>query len=204
MCAGLCIFGGELNAKWAKCTTLDQSLALKFRRIVTNMSIVSVRQCYAGARSGGTPMSEANKALIRRWFEEVWNKQNEDAIDEMFDAQGKSHGIPEPDAVLVGREAFKALHRTFCGAFPDMHFELHDLIAEGDRVAVRWVVNMTHLGDQLGIPPTITKVGLAGSSFLEIKDGMIQEGWNYMELQGLLENLKRTAASADAATSSRT
>ncbi len=149
-------------------------------------------------------MSEANKSVVKRWFEEVWNKQNEDAIDEMFDAQGKSYGIPEPDSVLVGPEAFKALHRTFCGAFPDMHFELHDLIAEGDRVAVRWVVNMTHLGDQLGFAPTVTKVSLGGCSFLIVKDGKLVDGRNYMEWQGLMQKLKESAASADAAPGSRT
>ena len=58
-------------------------------------------------------MSEANKLLTRRWFEEVWNKKNEAAIGEMFHPQGKSHGFPEADSILVGPEAFKSVHRTF-------------------------------------------------------------------------------------------
>ena len=47
-------------------------------------------------------MSEANKLLLRRWFDQVWNQQSEAAIDEMFSPEGKSHGFPEPDSVLVG------------------------------------------------------------------------------------------------------
>ena len=66
-------------------------------------------------------MWEANKLFIRRWFEQVWNQKSEAAIDEMFSPQGKSHGFPEADSVLVGPEAFKAIHRNFCGAFPDLH-----------------------------------------------------------------------------------
>jgi hypothetical protein len=46
-------------------------------------------------------MSEANKLLVRRWFEQVWNQKSEAAIDEMFSPQGKSHGFPDADAILV-------------------------------------------------------------------------------------------------------
>jgi predicted ester cyclase len=94
-------------------------------------------------------MSEANKLLLRRWFEQVWNQKSEAAIDQMFGTDGKSHGFPDADSLLVGPEAFKAVHRVFCGAFPDLHVEVEDVVAEGDRVAVRWRVTMTHLGDHL-------------------------------------------------------
>ena len=76
-------------------------------------------------------MSEANKLLLKRWFEQVWNQKSEAAIDEMFSPQGKSHGFPDADAVLVGPEAFKAVHRTFCGAFPDLHIDVEDIRRRG-------------------------------------------------------------------------
>ncbi len=138
-------------------------------------------------------MSEENKQLVRRWLEEVWNQKSESAIDRMFHPEGRSHGVPTPDGVLTGREQFKELHRTFLGAFPDMHFVLNDVIAEGDRVAVRWTNTSTHLGDQLGFPATGGRVTLEGSSFLLIKDGKILEGWNQMELQGMMHSLKSAA-----------
>ena len=136
-------------------------------------------------------MSEANKLLVRRWFEQVWNQKSEAAIDEMFDPKGKSHGFPDPDSVLLGPEAFKAVHRTFCGAFPDLHVDIEDVITEGDRVAVRWRVAMTHSGgDQLGFPATGKKGTLGGSSFLIVKNNQIMEGWNQMDLQALMQKLQ--------------
>jgi predicted ester cyclase len=135
-------------------------------------------------------MSEANKLLLRRWFEQVWNQKSEAAIDQMFGIDGKSHGFPDADSLLVGPEAFKAVHRVFCGAFPDLHVEVEDVVAEGDRVAVRWRVTMTHLGDHLGFPATGRKGTLDGSSFLIVKDNRVIEGWNQMDLQALMQELQ--------------
>jgi steroid delta-isomerase-like uncharacterized protein len=135
-------------------------------------------------------MSEANKLLLRRWFEQVWNQKSEAAIDEMFSPQGKSHGFPETDSILVGAEAFKPVHRTFCGAFPDVHVDVEEIVAEGDRVAVRWRVSMTHLGDHLGFPASGKKVTMPGSTFTIVKGNQIVEGWNYMNLQALMQKLQ--------------
>jgi steroid delta-isomerase-like uncharacterized protein len=135
-------------------------------------------------------MSEANKLLLKRWFEQVWNQKSEAAIDEMFSRQGKSHGFPEADAVLVGPEAFKAVHRTFCGAFPDVHVDVEEIVTEGDRAAVRWRVSMTHLGDHLGFPASGKKETMEGATFVTIKGSQITEGWNYMDLQALMQKLQ--------------
>ena len=135
-------------------------------------------------------MSEANKLLAKRWFEKVWNEKSEAAIDEMFHPEGKSHGFPDADSVLSGPEPFKAIHRNFCGAFPDLHIDVEDVITEGDRVAVRWHVSMTHTGDHLGFAATGKKGTLDGSSFFIAKNNQIVEGWNQMDLQGLMQRLK--------------
>jgi steroid delta-isomerase-like uncharacterized protein len=135
-------------------------------------------------------MSEANKLLVRRWFEQVWNEKSEAAIDEMLSPQGKSHGFPEADSVLVGTEAFKAVHRTFCGAFPDVHVDVVEIVAEGDRVAVRWRVSMTHLGDHLGFPASGKKETMAGSTFAIVKGSQIVDGWNYMDMQALMQKFQ--------------
>ena len=95
-------------------------------------------------------MSEANKQLARRWFEEVWNQRKESAIDAILTPDCRAHGLGG-DAVLVGPEGFKTFHRSFCGAFPDLHVTVDDIVAEGDKVAIRWTATMTHLGDGLGI-----------------------------------------------------
>lgn len=149
-------------------------------------------------------MSEANRELVRRWFEEVWNKQREEAIDEMFAPEGKSYGFPEPDSILVGPENFKSIHRAFLGAFPNIQITTNDIICEGDRVAVTWTAVMTHLGETLGFPPTEEKVSLQGCSILIVRDSQIQDGWNYMELQGLVHRLKDIAARSAAVTQTAT
>jgi len=138
-------------------------------------------------------VSEANKQLVRRWFEEVWNQQREGAIDAMFNPEGKSHGFPEEDSVLIGPEDFKSIHRSFRGAFPDVHVTVEDLIAEGDKVAVRWRVDMTHRGDHLGFPATGKRVSMNGSSIVIVKDGKIDEGWNFMDMGNLFVRLREPA-----------
>ena len=135
-------------------------------------------------------MSETNKLLLRRWFEEVWNQQNEAAIDEMFPKNAKSHGFPEAGSVLVGPEPFKEIHRAFCGAFPDLHVNVEDMIAERDHVAVRWRVVATHRGDHFGFPATGKKVSMDGSTFVIVKENQIVEGWNQMDMSALMQTLK--------------
>ena len=141
-------------------------------------------------------MSKANRELVHRWFEEVWNKQSEEAIDQMFAADGKAYGFPEANSVLVGPDKFKEIHRFFIGAFPDIHVTVQDIICEDDRVAVTWVASMTHLGDSLGFAPTLQKVSLEGCSVLIIRDNQITDGRNFMEMEGLVNRLKTIAASS--------
>jgi hypothetical protein len=62
-----------------------------------------------------------NKALAKRWFEEVWNQGRESTIDELFHPQGNAYGFPEADSVLAGPEGFKTIHRQFLSAFSGIH-----------------------------------------------------------------------------------
>lgn len=126
-------------------------------------------------------MSQANKGLVVRWFEEVWNKRDLSAIPRMFHMSGKAHGFPEPGAVSQGPEEFARHAKAFQDGFGDLHVSVDDLIAEGDKVAVRWTATMTHTGDGLGIPATFKKVCVPGSSFLICGNDQILEGWNYAD-----------------------
>jgi steroid delta-isomerase-like uncharacterized protein len=124
----------------------------------------------------------ANKDLAKRWFEEVWNQGRESSIDELFHPHGKAYGFPDPDSVLIGPEGFKAIHRQFHSAFTGIRIAIDDLIAEGDRVAVRWTCTMTHNGDGLGFPATGKKTTFPGASFITCRDGQLTDGWNFMDL----------------------
>jgi steroid delta-isomerase-like uncharacterized protein len=135
-------------------------------------------------------MSEAIKNVARQWYGQVWNQRNEAAIDRLFHAQGKCYGFPGPTDVLIGPEAFKQIHRRFVGAFPDVHMEVEEILAEGDKLAIRWNAKMTHRGDHLGFPATGKPVELGGSSFMIVRDGQIVEGWNYMDLTAMFQQLQ--------------
>jgi predicted ester cyclase len=141
-------------------------------------------------------MSEANKQLVMQWFEQVWNKKDESAIHRMFQPHGKSYGFPGPDDVLLGPGPFVEIHRSFCGAFPDLRFEMEDMVAEGDTVAIRWKTTFTHSGDSLGFPASGKKETLCGSSFIRVEDGKILEGWNHMDLGALFQRLQAPGVEA--------
>jgi steroid delta-isomerase-like uncharacterized protein len=135
-------------------------------------------------------MSEANKRLVRNWFEEVWNNRNEAAIETMMNLDCRIHGLGDEDELLIGPEGFKIFYHAFRRAFPDLHVTLHEMIAEGDLVAVRWTVTMTHLGDGLGFPASGRHVSMEGSTIGAVTDGKLSEGWNHMDLTGLFAKLQ--------------
>jgi steroid delta-isomerase-like uncharacterized protein len=131
-------------------------------------------------------MSAENKALVVRWFEEVWNKGRSDAIDEMFAADGVAHGLGED---LHGPDAFKTFHAAFRQAFPDVRVQVEDVIAEGDRVAYRLIASGTHRGDGLGFAATGRPASFVVMGSARIANGRIVEGWNVIDQLGMLTQL---------------
>jgi steroid delta-isomerase-like uncharacterized protein len=120
-----------------------------------------------------------NKALIRRWFEQVWNRGRADAIDEMWAADAVAHGVSDgPGKTMKGPADFKPFHSIFRGAFPDLEVSVEDAIAEGDMVAARCRVRGRHTGDHLGVAATGAPVEFTGMVFARIKDGKLVEAWN--------------------------
>jgi steroid delta-isomerase-like uncharacterized protein len=124
-------------------------------------------------------MSELNKALVRRWFDEVWNKQRPEAIDEMLAPDAIVHGLSDdPESPLKGPAGFKPFHETFRGAFPDVEVMVEDMVAEGDKVAARCSVRAKHAGDQLGIAASGAPVDFTGIAIVRVRDGKFVEAWN--------------------------
>ena len=122
---------------------------------------------------------EANKALVQRWFNEVWNKGRVEAIDEMLAADGVAHGLTEDaENPMKGPADFKPFHETFRGAFPDIEVIVEDMIAEGDKVAARCAVRGKHSGEHLGVAASNAPVDFTGVAIVRIKDGKIIEAWN--------------------------
>ncbi|MFL6229854.1 MAG: ester cyclase [Pyrinomonadaceae bacterium] len=132
-------------------------------------------------------MSEENKAFVRRWFEEVWNKGREEAIDEMFAADGVAHGLGgEP---LRGAAGFKPFFHSFREAFPDVEVTVEDAIAEGDKVVARCRVRASHQGDTLGYAATRLPTNFEGVTIVRVRDGKIVEAWNQFDFMTMHRQL---------------
>ena len=131
-------------------------------------------------------MSSDNKALVHRWFEEVWNKGRAAAIDEMMATRCVVHGLG-PD--LHGPEGFKPFHTSYRDAFPDVKVKIDDVVSEGNIVAARWSGTGTHRGNGLGFPATGRPVNFTGMLFVRIDNGKLVEGWNNFDQLGMLQQL---------------
>lgn len=137
--------------------------------------------------SGGDSLLAANKELIRRHQEEIWNKGNTAAIDEFYTPDFVGHF---PFGESLDREGLKkavALHRT---AFPDWREQIEDIVAEGDGVAIRFASRGTQRGEFLGIKPTGRSVRISEAAIFRIVDGRIAEQWVFPDVGSLLEQLK--------------
>jgi steroid delta-isomerase-like uncharacterized protein len=135
-------------------------------------------------------MPEDNKALVRRWFEEVWNKGRAEAIDEMFADDGVAHGLSdETGEPLRGPANFKAFFHNFREAFPDIEVVVEDTISEGDRVAARCTVRGRHTGHSLGFAATEQPMEISGITIVRVRDGQIVEAWNNFDFMAMFQQL---------------
>ncbi len=140
-----------------------------------------------GATDARDETEEANKRLVRRFFEEVWSTGDVSPRD-AFLAPGYQGHIPG-NAEPLSREGWGAWFAGFREAFPDARFTVEDMVAEGDRVAVRLTMRGTHRGSLNGIPPTGREVTVTGMSIERVVEGRIVEGWNQNDALGMLGQL---------------
>jgi steroid delta-isomerase-like uncharacterized protein len=130
--------------------------------------------------------TNANKATIRRFFEQAYNAGNVTVVDELISPQAIDH----TPANANSPEAVKFILSIVQHAFPNIHVDVEDLIADGDRVAVRVTVRATHLGEYAGIPPTGKRVVWDGIEIFRLADGQIVETWGGWDDQSLLRQLR--------------
>ena len=118
---------------------------------------------------------EANRQAAADFFRLIWNEKDESAIDRFIalDAAGNDPKFG------VGRESFREQWKQWHAAFPDLHFDVREIIVEGDRVVTRWHLTGTHSGaDFQGITARGKKVAVDGVSIDTIKDGVVLEGFD--------------------------
>jgi steroid delta-isomerase-like uncharacterized protein len=138
----------------------------------------------------------SSKQLVRRWFEEVWNRRDASAIPRLLAADGVAHGLAADGQDLVGPEGFLLFHAAFTSGFADLRIVLDDLIEEDDRIAVRWHSTGTLTGHGLGVAPTGKSMSITGTSILRVKNGQIVEGWNNFDVLGMHRQLGTLAVIA--------
>ena len=117
--------------------------------------------------------AEQNKAIVSRWVAGGWNTGDLSLVDEFYaDYTLHSPGMPD----VQGTEAFKAFVTMYRTAFPDIHFTIEDMVAEGDKVAWRATTRGTHRGDLMGIPPTGKPIVVSSSIVSRFDDWQVGRG----------------------------
>ena len=132
-------------------------------------------------------MSAENIALVRRWFEEVWNQRRSETIDELITPESVCYADNGP---IRGPSEFKQRQfEPFLAAFPDLRVEVEDAIGQGEHVVVRWKAVGNHTGEGLGMSPTGRPVAVHGMSWVIVRDGKFGMGWQSSNIVEGIRNL---------------
>jgi len=133
-------------------------------------------------------IAAANKELVRRFYKEVYVDWNMALVDQLVSPEFTSHDWPQSGP--TGPRAFRDYYSAIRSAVPDARYEVDDLIAEGDRVVVRWRLLGTHEGDFRGLAPTGRPITLKGIAIYRLEANKLMERWVVSDLHGLLEEIR--------------
>jgi steroid delta-isomerase-like uncharacterized protein len=132
--------------------------------------------------------AEENKALARRWFEELFNAQNFDVAHEITAQDAVNHD-PTLTDLPSGPEGDRHVVNLYHGAFPDAQITVEDQIAEGDRVVTRWTGRGTHQGEFLGVAPSGNRIEISGMTINRVTGGKIAETWTNYDALGMMQQI---------------
>ena len=131
--------------------------------------------------------TEQNKALVMRAWDELFNQKKLTVVDELWSTDYIYHGPQGQE--FRGLESLKQLISHYFEAFPDLHVEIQDLIAEGDKVVSRVVTRGTHKGELQGIAPTGNEVTTTIILVTRLVGGKFAEDWESRDDLGMLQQL---------------
>ena len=132
--------------------------------------------------------TEQNKATIRRWVEEGWNQGKLEVVDQVYAANVVQHD-PNSPMPVTSSATLKMYVGGYRSAFPDLHFTVDDLLAEGDKVVWRFTSHGTHKGPLGPLPPTGKTGTVTGMALFRFENGKIAEVWVNVDILGLLQQL---------------
>ena len=134
--------------------------------------------------------TQDNKVIVQRWVDEVLNTRDvsdQSPAYELVATDFVGHFPGQP--TLEGLEAYRQFGSQYFSAFPDLQITPEDLIAEGDKVTMRYAWRGTHKGELMGIPPTGKQVVTSGISILRVANGKIAEQWDNFDNLGMLQQI---------------
>lgn len=134
-------------------------------------------------------MSDINKALIRRWYHQVWDAGQLHLADELFAPSFVSHQLHNPPNLPRGPEGARQVVNLYRHALPDAHHTIEEQLLDGDKVVTRWTMRGTHKGDLFGIPATGKRATVSGISIERVLNGQITESWFDLDLLGLMQQI---------------
>jgi steroid delta-isomerase-like uncharacterized protein len=129
-----------------------------------------------------------SKAIVRRLYEEVWNKRKLELVSDLISPSHALHDNNFPGS-SVGPEAYRAQMAIYLEAFPDLHFTAEDIVAEKDKVAASWTISGTHKGEIWGVRPTNKKMSFEGITIHHIANGKIIDSYISWDALGLMRQL---------------
>ena len=129
-----------------------------------------------------------NKALVRRFYEEVWNRGRLDVTAEIFADDYLRHDL-RPSQAQPGAAGMAKIAADFRLAFPDLSFREDLILAEGDLVAARWTAEGTHTGSWGMVEPTGKRAKFSGVNIFRLRNGKVVEIWNHRDDLGLMQQL---------------
>jgi steroid delta-isomerase-like uncharacterized protein len=132
-------------------------------------------------------VAEENKALVRRWFEEL-DKRNFAIIDELIPVDYIDHNPPLP-GLPPGRAGVWQSSLALSAAFPDAVHILDDLVADGDKVMTRLTTRATFTGEIFGLKPSGKVIEVRGIAVHRVANGQLVEHWAYMDMAGFMQQL---------------
>ena len=131
-------------------------------------------------------VSAAHKELFGRLYHSIWNERRFEFIPSVI---ADTHALGDPTVAggATGPSAYRRQVERFLTGLPDLRFDVHETISEGDRMVVYWTITGTHRGEFLGVPATNRKVSFSGITINQIRNDKIIESTVIWDGLGLLE-----------------
>jgi steroid delta-isomerase-like uncharacterized protein len=129
--------------------------------------------------------TDENKAVVRRFIDEIFDKGNVSAVDELVSDDFVPHTWPS----VTGKDDFKVTIERMGKAVKDAHHTVEDMVAEGDRVSVRLSSHATQIGDVMGVPAAGREYTIAEQHIFRVVDGKVVEHWHVADMLGMMQQI---------------